>query len=57
MRNLQMIRELLIVATLSVVLATVASARFAPESFGRWLQQIDTGRFEMIDCDCTDAFE
>ena len=39
---------------LTVWLFMIAAISF-PEDFGRWLQKIDTGRFEMLDCDCTEA--
>lgn len=41
---------------LTVWLIMITAVSF-PESFGRWLQQIDTGRFEHIDCDCTESLE
>ena len=28
-----------------------------PDAVGRWLQKIDTARYEMIDCDCTESLE
>jgi hypothetical protein len=57
MRELQLVRELLTIAILSALLGTIGSASLAPESFGRWLQKIDTGRFEYLDCDCTEPLE
>lgn len=53
MRELQMIRELLVIAILSAVFGAMAVSVFAPEQFGKWLQKIDNGRYEYVDCDCT----
>lgn len=50
-------RDLFIVVVLAQVVIFHLFAVFAPEDFGRWLQKIDTGRFEMIDCDCTEPLE
>lgn len=50
-------RDLLLALILVQVMGIVATAVFAPTEFGRWLQKIDTGRFEMIDCDCTEPLE
>jgi hypothetical protein len=33
------------------------TATFAPTAFGGWLQKIDNGRFEYLDCDCTEAYD
>lgn len=50
-------RDLLLVFLLGQAIAGWIWAMTSPESFGRWLQKIDTGRFEMIDCDCTEPLE
>jgi hypothetical protein len=50
-------RDLFLVVILGQVIAFQTFAVFAPVEFGRWLQKIDTGRFEFIDCDCTDPLE
>lgn len=50
-------RDLLLVFICGQVLVAWSWAVLAPEDFGRWLQKIDTGRFEMIDCDCTEPLE
>lgn len=39
------------------IAAILLAAIVMPTNFGRWLQKIDTGRFEMIDCDCTEPLE
>jgi hypothetical protein len=54
-----MIRSIQILVTLILiqVFALTMTAMVAPEKYGEWLQRIDTGRFEMIDCDCTEALE
>lgn len=36
----------------TVWLVMISAISF-PTSYGKWLQKIDNGRFEMIDCDCT----
>lgn len=54
MRELQMIRELLVIAIFSAVFAAMMVAAFAPYAFGKWLQKIDNGRYEYLDCDCTE---
>jgi hypothetical protein len=41
---------------LTVWLVMISALSF-PTEFGRWLQKIDNGRFEHLDCDCTDALE
>jgi hypothetical protein len=45
-----------ITVLITVWLMMITSITF-PTEFGRWLQKIDTGRFEMLDCDCTEALE
>jgi hypothetical protein len=50
-------RDLLLVVILGQVIAWGFFAFLDPVGFGRWLQQIDTGRYEHIDCDCTDPLE
>jgi len=54
MRELQMIRELLVIAILSAVFGAMAVFVFAPDKFGKWLQKLDNARYEYLDCDCTD---
>lgn len=54
MRKLQMIRELLIIAILSAVFVVMLAAGFFPYHYGKWLQMIDNGRYEYLDCDCTE---
>lgn len=57
MNALRFVRELLLVAILSAVAVLLIGAILAPELYGRWLQKIDTARFEMLDCDCTEPLE
>lgn len=57
MTELKMVRELILIAILATLLGGMWCAVFSPESYGRWLQKIDTARFEMIDCDCTEPLE
>ena len=57
MQVVKTIRELVLIQILIIMVGMALVALFAPVTFGQWLQKIDTGRFEMIDCDCTDAFE
>lgn len=54
MRELQLIRELLIIAILSALFGAMTVAVIAPGKFGKWLQQLDNGRYEYLDCDCTE---
>lgn len=42
------------VSVLLTVWLVMISAISFPTEFGRWLQLIDNGRFEFVDCDCTD---
>lgn len=53
MSTFSIARDLLLVVLLGQLIANYLFAALYPEDFGRWLQKIDTGRFEMIDCDCT----
>lgn len=49
--------EVLKTFILGLLLSLLIVAAFLPESFGRWLQKIDTGRYEFVDCDCSEAIE
>lgn len=49
--------EVLKTFILALLLSLLLVAALAPESFGRWLQKIDTGRVEFVDCDCSEAIE
>lgn len=44
--------DVLKVSVLLTVWLVMISAISFPTEFGRWLQKIDTGRFEYLDCDC-----
>jgi hypothetical protein len=57
MHELQLIRELLIIAILSAVMGVMLAATFAPAKFGQWLQKIDEARYLYLDCDCTELVE
>jgi hypothetical protein len=54
MQLLQTVNEIfkfmLLVSAATLLLISLA----APEDFGRWLQKIDNGRYEHVDCDCTE---
>ena len=50
-------RDLLLVFIFGQILGIGGLALLAPEDFGRWLQKIDNGRFEHLDCDCTEPLE
>lgn len=50
-------RDLMLVLLIGQVLSAWVWSMTNPEAFGRWLQKIDNGRFEMIDCDCTEPLE
>lgn len=49
--------QLLITLILIQVFALTMTAMVAPEKYGEWLQRIDNGRFQMLDCDCTESLE
>lgn len=50
-------RDLLLVIIFGQVIAAWGWATWYPVSFGQWLQQIDNGRFEYLDCDCTTSLD
>lgn len=54
MTNLVNVMKFTVLFTVWLMLITAISF---PTEFGRWLQQIDNGRFEMIDCDCTEPLD
>ena len=54
MENLVNVMKFTVLLTVWLFMITAMSF---PTDFGRWLQKIDNGRFEMIDCDCTEALE
>lgn len=56
MNVIQMMRDLC-TAVLVTLVVMLLWARWYPDEYGRWLQQIDTARFEMLDCDCTEPLE
>lgn len=57
MNVIQMMRDLCIALLVTLVAMLLLWARWYPDEYGRWLQQIDTARFEMLDCDCTEPLE
>ena len=57
MQVVKTIRELVLIQILIIMVGMALVAVFAPVTFGQWLQKIDTGRFEMLDCDCTESLE
>lgn len=57
MKTLSVMRDLLLVVILIQVLTFFFWSVFAPGDYGRWLQRIDNGRFEMLECDCTVPLE
>jgi hypothetical protein len=50
-------RDLLLTLILIQVFGILTTAVVAPTKFGQWMQKIDTGRFEYLDCDCTESLE
>ena len=48
------IRDIVVTSVLLFVFFAVVGY---PETVGRWLQAIDTARYEVIDCDCTEPLE
>lgn len=57
MRDLQIVKELLKIAILSMVVAAAIFAAIHPSKLGKWLQTLDTARYEYLDCDCTEPLE
>jgi hypothetical protein len=57
MNELKIVTELMKIAILSAVVGMTVVAVFVPDHFGYWLQRIDTARFELIDCDCTESLD
>lgn len=57
MNVIQMMRDLCTALLVTLVAMLLLWARWYPDEYGRWLQQIDTARFEMMDCDCTEPLE
>lgn len=53
----QLVRDFSIAILAMLVVMLLLWARWYPAEYGRWLQQIDTARFEMLDCDCTESIE
>ena len=51
------LRDVSIAVLMTLVVMLLLWARWYPEDYGRWLQQIDNGRFEMLECDCTVPLE
>lgn len=49
--------EILALMTSVILLWLFVTVVGYPETVGRWLQKIDTARYEMIDCDCTEPLE
>lgn len=53
MDSARILRDISIAVLMTLVVMLLLWARWNPEEYGRWLQQIDNGRYEMLDCDCT----
>jgi hypothetical protein len=51
------IRDMLISFVLLFAIICAIVAVEDPRGFGVWLQKIDQGRYEYIDCDCTEPLE
>ena len=49
----RIIRGISISILVTLVVMLMLWARWNPEEYGLWLQQIDNARYEYIDCDCT----
>lgn len=54
-----LINSLLLLVTLILLLAfsLLMTLIVNPRSVGEMMQEFDNGRFEMIDCDCTEPLE
>ena len=57
MDTARILRDVSIAVLMALVVMLLLWARWYPEEYGRWLQEIDTARFEMLDCDCTEPLE
>lgn len=49
----RIIRDICTALLVTMVVMMMLWARWNPEEYGRWLQAVDTARYEHLDCDCT----
>ena len=50
MNTVKLVRELLVIVTLSLALMLLVAAMADPQGFGNWLGEIDQGRFGHFEC-------
>jgi hypothetical protein len=53
MDTARVLRDVSIAVLMTMVVMLLLWARWNPEEYGRWLQAVDTARYEHLDCDCT----
>jgi hypothetical protein len=51
------IRDMLLSFFLLFTIVLLIIALEDPTGFGKWLAKIDAGRYEFVDCDCTEPLE